>query len=83
MFQSAYSSTEQRELDYIRTCGECGIETIIDCILDREAPTLEDRFELQERLRIALSILSDLEAAEWAAKLCGNPGFEEWMDSND
>lgn len=79
-YQSAYSNSELTEQRYIKECGECGIETIIGTWMD-SAPNLKRGTDitLQEQLRAALNSLSELEVAEWAASLVGNPDFSTWL----
>lgn len=79
-YQSAYSAAELAEQEYIESYGECGIETIVESWLDT-APKLPHgtRMELRTELFNALMKLSELEIAQWAAEICGNPDFETWM----
>ena len=81
--QSSYSNSELVEREYIKTCGEAGVTTIIDSWMDSAPKDLPPEVSdiITASLRIALAALSDLEAAEWAASLCGNQDFETWLSN--
>jgi hypothetical protein len=80
MYQSALSASETAEQMYINQCGEAGMSTVLDCILDECPVSKETQTSLRQTLIAAIcdAGVTDLELAEWAAKLVGNPSFEEW-----
>lgn len=83
-FQSAYSGSEAQELAYIKQCGEMGIATIVDTWLDSAGIDVDDQPALRTALNTALtSHLAEIEIAEAAAQLVGNPDFESWMDDQE
>lgn len=92
-YQSASTVRESNEELYIKTCGERGVETIVETWLDVACPLderdVEGKFTpavIKQRagLRTALENTvsehtTELQRAEWASMLCGGSDYESWL----
>lgn len=90
MYQSALSTDEQLQAEYISICGEKGVDTIVDTILDGVLWLEgEEYIHVRERLRLAMknalteARLDELDIAEIAAQCVSNPTFEQWIEDGE
>lgn len=84
--QSAFSKDELEQRAYIKQCGERMADTIVGDWL--EDVVITDHAEARlESLRADLAqvltdCLDEIEIAETAAGIVGNPTFEKWREDN-
>jgi len=86
MYQRTETYNEVLEAEYLKSCGEKMALTIAETWAD--AITLHKSRNRERRREVIVSQIvkaiegnmSDLEIAETAASLVGNPGFEEYAE---
>ena len=75
-------NSEQEEANYIKHCGEKGVESIVETLIDN-APKFDEvtTAVLKKVLAGVLEgALDNLEIARWASKCCDGPDFEDWTE---
>jgi hypothetical protein len=87
MYQATGTATELQQAAYIELCGERMADSIACEMLDIQGIYGKSGEAVKAKLKPGLikllnETLDEIEVAEWAARICGNMSFDEFLDED-